>query len=51
MHRCDVEAFFGTLERGNPKLLEAVMPDKEAARFIKRRWDAVGGQRCVTSNP
>ena len=27
--------FFGTLERGNPKLLETVMADKAAAPFIK----------------
>ena len=30
-----VDIFFGTLERGNPKLLEAVMADKHSARFIK----------------
>jgi glucosylceramidase len=35
MQKREVEVFFGTLERGNPKLLEAVMADKEAAVFIK----------------
>ena len=30
-----VDVYFGTLERGNPKLLETVMADKNAARFIK----------------
>jgi len=28
--RC-VEIFFGTMERGNPKLIESVMTDKEAS--------------------
>jgi glucosylceramidase len=35
MQKREVEVFFGTLERGNPKLLETVMADKEAAVFIK----------------
>jgi glucosylceramidase len=35
MKKRDVEVFFGTLERGDPKLFEAVMSDKEAASFIK----------------
>ncbi|MBV8631051.1 MAG: beta-glycosidase [Silvibacterium sp.] len=35
MERRGVEVFFGTMERGNPRLLEAVMDDPEAARFIK----------------
>jgi len=35
MEKRGVDVFFGTLERGNPKLLETVMADKEAARFIK----------------
>jgi glucosylceramidase len=35
MEKRGVEVYFGTLERGNPKLLEAVMADKEAARFVK----------------
>jgi glucosylceramidase len=35
MQKRDVEVFFGTLERGNPKLLETVMADKDAAKFVK----------------
>jgi len=35
MQKRGVDVFFGTLERGNPKLLETVMADKDAARFIK----------------
>lgn len=35
MRKRDVAVFFGTLERGNPKLLETVMSDQEAARFIQ----------------
>jgi glucosylceramidase len=35
MQKRDVEVFFGTLERGNPKLFETVMADKEAQPFIK----------------
>jgi glucosylceramidase len=35
MTKRDVQIFFGTLERGNPKLLETVLADKEAASFIK----------------
>jgi glucosylceramidase len=35
MEKRNVDVFFGTDERGNPKLVEAVMADKKAARFIK----------------
>jgi glucosylceramidase len=35
MAKRDVDVFFGTLERGNAKLLETVMADKDAARFVK----------------
>jgi glucosylceramidase len=35
MEKRSVELFFGTLERGDPKLLETVMADKELARLIK----------------
>ena len=35
MQKRDVEVFFGTLERGNVKLLETVMADKGAAEFIQ----------------
>jgi glucosylceramidase len=35
MEKRGVEVYFGTLERGNPKLLETVMADTEAARYIK----------------
>jgi glucosylceramidase len=35
MQKRDVEVFFGTLERGDRKLLETVVADKEAAPFIK----------------
>jgi glucosylceramidase len=30
-----VQIYFGTLERGNPKLLETVMADPQAARYIR----------------
>jgi glucosylceramidase len=30
-----VAVFFGTLERGDPKMLEAVMADPEAAKYIR----------------
>ena len=35
MEKQGVEVFFGTLERADPRVLEKVMADKEAARFIK----------------
>lgn len=35
MHKRQVEVFFGTDERGNSKLVETVMADADAARFIK----------------
>ena len=35
MQKREIEVFFGTLERGNPKLLETVMADKDAAQFVK----------------
>jgi glucosylceramidase len=35
MQKRGVDVFFGTLERGNRKLLETVMADKAAAQFIK----------------
>jgi glucosylceramidase len=35
MQKIGVDVFFGTLERGNVKLLEATMNDKKAARYIK----------------
>jgi glucosylceramidase len=35
MQKRSVDIFFGTLERGNPKLFERVLADKEAARYIK----------------
>jgi len=35
MRKRDVEVFFGTLERGNPKLLETVMADKAVAQHVK----------------
>jgi glucosylceramidase len=35
MEKRGVEVFFGTLERGNPRMLEMAMADKEVARFIK----------------
>ena len=35
MQNRGVDIFFGTLERGNPKMLETVMADENAARFIK----------------
>ncbi|HZD51209.1 MAG TPA: glycoside hydrolase family 30 protein, partial [Silvibacterium sp.] len=35
MQQREVEVFFGTLERGNPKLVETVMTNKDAAQFVK----------------
>ena len=35
MRKREVDIFFGTLERGNQKLLEAVMANKDAAQYIK----------------
>jgi glucosylceramidase len=35
MQKRGVDVFFGTLERGDPKMLETVMADKTAASFIK----------------
>ena len=35
MDRRRVEVFFGTMERGDPRLLGTVMNDAEAARYIK----------------
>jgi glucosylceramidase len=35
MQKRGVDVFFGTLERGNPTLLETVMADKNVARLIK----------------
>jgi glucosylceramidase len=35
MQKHEVQVFFGPLERGDPKLLETVMADQEAARFLK----------------
>ena len=35
MQKRGVDLFFGTLERGNGKLLETVMADRAAARFVK----------------
>lgn len=35
MEKRGVEIFFGTLERGNPKLLETVMADPKSGRLIK----------------
>jgi len=34
MERRGVQIYFGTLERGNPKLLQTVMADPQAARYI-----------------
>jgi glucosylceramidase len=35
MEKRGVEVYFGTLERGNPKLLDAAMADRVAAPFVK----------------
>jgi glucosylceramidase len=35
MQKHGVDVFFGTDERGNPKLVETVMADSEVAKFIK----------------
>jgi glucosylceramidase len=35
MQKREVDVFFGTVERGDPKLVETVMADKDASRYIK----------------
>jgi len=35
MQMLGVDLFFGTLERGNPQMLQTVMADQETARFVK----------------
>ena len=35
MEKRDVEVYFGTLERGNPTMLETVMADKDASKYVK----------------
>jgi glucosylceramidase len=35
MEKRGVAIFFGTMERGNPQLLETVLKDKQAARYIQ----------------
>ena len=50
MQKRDVDIFFGTLERGNPKLLEAVMADAAAAPLIKGvgvQWAGKGAVAAI----
>ena len=47
MKERDVVVFFGTLERGDPKMLRTVMEDPEAGEVHQRRGCAVGGEECA----
>lgn len=50
MQKRSVEVFFGTLERGDPHLLETVMADKDVARFIKGvgvQWAGKNGVAAI----
>jgi glucosylceramidase len=51
MKAIDVEVFFGTLERGNVKLLESVMNDKDAGKWVKGFSGRVRMRcrRCIAS--
>ncbi len=49
MRKRDVDVFFGTLERGNPKLLETVMLDKEAGSHIKGVGVQWAGKNAVAT--
>ena len=51
MQKRNVDVFFGTLERGNPKLVEIVMADKEAARFIKGVGVQWAGKNALPAIP
>jgi len=51
MQKRDVDVFFGTLERGNPKLVETVMADNEAARFIKGVGVQWAGKNALPAIP
>jgi glucosylceramidase len=51
MQEREVDVFFGTLERGNPKLVETVMADKEAARFIKGAGVQWAGKNALPAIP
>ncbi len=42
-----VEVFFGTLERGDPALLEAVLAEPEAAKYIKGVAAQWAGRRAI----
>jgi glucosylceramidase len=48
MTRRSVEVFFGTLERGNEALLNAVLADPEAGRYIKGVGVQWAGKGAVT---
>jgi glucosylceramidase len=47
MSKRDVAVFFGTLERGDPKMLEVVMADPEAARHIRGLGVQWAGKNAV----
>jgi len=49
MKKIEVEVFFGTLERGNPKLLETVMKDKAAGEWVKGVGVQWAGKNAVTA--
>ena len=51
MQKLGVDVFFGTLERGNPQMLQTVMADKEASALHQRRGHAMGGEECVAGHP
>jgi glucosylceramidase len=47
MEKRGVDVYFGTLERGNPKLLETVMADQEVARFVKGLGAQWAGKNAI----
>jgi glucosylceramidase len=49
MQSLGVDIFFGTLERGDPKLFEAVMADPEAARYIKGIGAQWAGKNAIAT--
>ena len=53
MEKRGVDVYFGTLERGNPKLLETVLADPTAARSIKglgAQWEKMLFPPCIVSS-
>ena len=51
MRRRNVDIFFGTLERGDPKLFERIMADEGAARFIQGVGMQWAGKNALPAIP